>query len=359
MQYISWIMAIFALLGALDRIFGNKLGLGKEFEKGIMLMGMLVLTMIGMLVLTPFFAWAIQPLTKNMDGLLDPSFFVGILFANDMGGAPLATALSNSEKVGLFNGCIVGSMMGATVSFTLPYALGSVKSDCRKNMLTGLLCGIVTVPVGCFAGGLVLKVPFLSLLVNLLPLFVFSGLIALGLWKIPDVCVKIFNGFGIFMKALITTGLAVAIFRFLTGKQMIPYADSLDNTIGVIINVVCVLSGALPLIHILSKLLRKPLQTLGKKAGINETSVLGLFSMLATSVPVYESMDKMDEKGITLNSAFSVSGAFVFADHLAFVMAFAPVCVPALIVGKLTAGITAVLVAALACRRTGKTKQTT
>ena len=111
-------MAIFAILGGLDRIFGNKLGLGKEFEKGIMMTGTLVLTMIGMLVLTPLFAWAIEPLAKNMDGLLDPSFFAGILFANDMGGAPLSAALANSEKLGIFNGCVVASMMGATVSFT-------------------------------------------------------------------------------------------------------------------------------------------------------------------------------------------------------------------------------------------------
>ena len=39
MKIVSIIMLIFALLGAIDRIFNNKFGLGKEFEKGFNLLG--------------------------------------------------------------------------------------------------------------------------------------------------------------------------------------------------------------------------------------------------------------------------------------------------------------------------------
>ena len=56
MQVISIIMAVFAVLGALDRIFNNKFGLGKEFEKGFLLYGQLALAMIGMIVLSPVIA---------------------------------------------------------------------------------------------------------------------------------------------------------------------------------------------------------------------------------------------------------------------------------------------------------------
>ena len=37
-EIVIWIMAGFAVLGAVDRILGNRLGLGKEFEDGIMAM---------------------------------------------------------------------------------------------------------------------------------------------------------------------------------------------------------------------------------------------------------------------------------------------------------------------------------
>ena len=35
-EIILWLMAIFAVLGAVDRIFGSRFGLGKQFEEGIL-----------------------------------------------------------------------------------------------------------------------------------------------------------------------------------------------------------------------------------------------------------------------------------------------------------------------------------
>ena len=47
------VMALFALLGAVDRIIGNRLGLGKEFESGIQAMGPLALAMLGIISIAP------------------------------------------------------------------------------------------------------------------------------------------------------------------------------------------------------------------------------------------------------------------------------------------------------------------
>ena len=38
-----------AVLGALDRIFGNRIGLGPEFENGILALGSLALSMVGII----------------------------------------------------------------------------------------------------------------------------------------------------------------------------------------------------------------------------------------------------------------------------------------------------------------------
>ena len=54
-------------------------------------------------------------------------------------------------------------------------------------------------------------------------------------------------------------------------------------------------------------------------------------------------MDKMDKKGVCMNSAFAVSGAFVIGGHLAFTMAFDQRYVFAVITGKLVAGVTALV----------------
>ena len=55
-------------------------------------------------------------------------------------------------------------------------------------------------------------------------------------------------------------------------------------------------------------------------------------------------MDQMDNKGKLLNSAFAVSGAFTFASHLAFTMAYNADYIPAVIAGKLVAGALSLVV---------------
>ena len=53
---IIYLMTAFMVLGALDRIFGNRFGLGEEFENGIMAIGSLALSMIGIISLAPVLA---------------------------------------------------------------------------------------------------------------------------------------------------------------------------------------------------------------------------------------------------------------------------------------------------------------
>ena len=54
------VMAVFAVLGALDRILGNRLGLGKEFEDGITAMGALALAMVGIICLAPVLVTSVR-----------------------------------------------------------------------------------------------------------------------------------------------------------------------------------------------------------------------------------------------------------------------------------------------------------
>ena len=95
---ILWIMAIAMVLGALDRMFGSRLGLGKQFEEGILAIGALSLSMLGILTLAPVLARLLRPVLVPVYGFLgaDPAMFAGSILANDMGGAPLAMELAGS-----------------------------------------------------------------------------------------------------------------------------------------------------------------------------------------------------------------------------------------------------------------------
>jgi len=350
---VTGVMVCFSMLGALDRIFGNRLGLGKQFEKGFMLFGNMALSMIGMLVFAPVLAQWCRPVFDFVANALhiDPSIVPASLFANDMGGASLAKAIALNQDIGLFNALVVSSMLGCTVSFTIPYTLGVVQPSQHRELLLGLLCGIVTVPLGCLIAGFTVKLSMAALLKNLLPLVVFSAVIALGLIISPEKCVKVFSIFGAFMKALITLGLALAVLRFLTGVEIINGLDTLENGAAVCLNAAAVMSGAFPLVYLASKLLMNPMKKLGGKMQINETAVMGLLSSIATCVTTFEMAKDMDRKGLLLNAAFAVSGAFTFAGHLAFTMAFDATYITPMIVGKLAAGALAVLLAHLMSKR--------
>ncbi|MBQ8407553.1 MAG: ethanolamine utilization protein EutH [Clostridia bacterium] len=353
MNAVTAIMAIFAVLGAVDLIIGNRFGLGAEFRKGFMMLGELVLSMVGMIVLAPLFAQLLGAPLKALSELIliDPSAFIGSLLANDMGGAPLSLVIANDSEIGYFSGLIIGSMMGATVSFTLPFVMGATEKSQRKSILLGLLCGICTIPLGCFVAGLMAGVGILPLLLNLIPLLLLSVILAVGLLKLPNTSVKIFNVFGIAIRVIVIAGLIIGILEYLLGLDIVPYTASIEEGADVVFNIAVVMSGAFPLLYLVSKLVAKPMGALGKKTGLNEKSLLGFVSTLATSVTTFGMMKEMDDRGVILNSAFAISAAFTLADHLAFTLSFKADYLPYVIIGKLISGVLAVALAALISKK--------
>ena len=60
-EILIYIMAGFAVMGALDRLLGDRFGLGKSFEEGILAMGSLAMAMIGVITLI-----SVQERTKEI-----------------------------------------------------------------------------------------------------------------------------------------------------------------------------------------------------------------------------------------------------------------------------------------------------
>lgn len=353
------IMALFSVIASVDRIFGNKLGLGKEFEKGIMMLGVMGLSMSGMIIISPFIAQLSEPLIGIIANHtpLDPSIIPASLFANDMGGDLLARELALNESIGFYNGLVVSSMMGCTISFTIPFGLGAVEKKHHKEVLLGFLCGIVTIPVGCFAGGIIAGVPLTALLINSVPLIILAAVIATGLMLAPELCIKIFSVLGKIINIIIIIGLSLGLVRCLTGIEPIKGLYTYEGDAGIIIlKAAATMSGAFPLIYTLTKLLNKPLTMLGKFIGINPVSAVGFLSSLASSALTFPKMTEMDKKGIVLNSAFCISGAFLLAAHLSYTLAINPEYVAPVLIGKIIAGVLSVLLAAFMYGRLYKNK---
>jgi ethanolamine transporter len=92
---VVMIMAIFMVVGAIDRICGNKHGYGTEWENGINAMGGLAMAMAGVVAVAPLLAMVLKPIIGPIYGLVgaDPAMFATTLLACDMGGYPLASSL--------------------------------------------------------------------------------------------------------------------------------------------------------------------------------------------------------------------------------------------------------------------------
>lgn len=350
---LLYVMGGFALLGAIDRVLGNKFGLGKEFEKGILTMGELALAMIGIITLAPVLANLLRPVVVPVYSFLgaDPAMFAGTILACDMGGGALATELSTDPQAVILGGLITGAMLGATVVFTIPVALGILEKEDRPYFAKGILCGVVTIPVGVLVGGLTAGIPVLKILRNLVPIVLIGGLVALGLWKWEKLLLK---GFGIFGKGvvvLVTLGLGLAIFRALTGVAILPQMEEIAKGFQTVGEIAIILAGAFPLVAVVTRLLQKPLGALGRKLGVNTAAASGFVATLANSIATFDRLKDMDKRGKVANVAFAVSAAFVFGDHMAFAAGFAPEYLIALIAGKLAAGISAVFVALMLTKK--------
>ncbi len=344
------IMAVFLVIGGVDRAIGNRFGLGAQFEEGLNTFGPLALSMVGMISLAPILSKVLNPIVVPIYELLgaDPAMFAGTLLANDMGGYHLAAEMAQSEEAGLLAGTILAAMLGCTVVFTIPVGLGIVSRENRPYFAHGVLVGVVTIPIGVLAGGLVAGYDLTMIVSNLVPIVLAALLIAFGLWKFPQAMTTGFLAFGRFLVAIISIALAIGAFELLTGWEVMPEGWELAPVMDglVIVAQICLfLMGAFPLMYLITKVAKRPLGAFGRMMGMNEVASGGLIVTMANAIPTFGLMSKMDRRGIFINTAWAVSAMAILGDHLGFTAGVAPEMITPMIIGKLVAALTATVLA--------------
>ncbi|MBM7097537.1 ethanolamine utilization protein EutH [Bacillus sp. H-16] len=341
---VIWTIAVFAVVGAADRIFGNRFGYGEQFEKGFLAMGPLALAMVGIICFSPVVAEWLRPVfipAANLMGA-DPSVFAGILFAIDMGGYPLSVELSETDQAGLFSGIILATMIGPTFVFTIPVALGLIKKEDHRFFARGILIGLVPVPAGAWLAGVVAGFPAGMVLVNLVPVLVVSVFVMAGLVLFPNGMIRGFIWLGKGIVALFTLMAGVIGFEVLTGVTVVAGTSPAGEAFMIVGMIAITLSGAFPFVHFLKGILGGVMAPVAAKLNVKRVSLVGLVSSLAHSIPVFQVLHEMDSRGKVMNVAFAVSGAFVLGGHLGFVSSVEPQMIVPMIAGKLSAGCLAV-----------------
>lgn len=181
------LMLVFAALGLLDEILGGRLGFMPDFEKGLSTMGGLAMSTVG------FYAIGISYVQSHAEAFaaaaehmpFDPSLIVGCLLAPDMGAMGIAQKLAASASIAIFTGSMVSGGLGATVGYQLPVFLAAVKKEEIPELMRGFIFGLIMLPFGLAAGGLMLGLTASELSVNMIPVLALCAVLIAAFLLIP------------------------------------------------------------------------------------------------------------------------------------------------------------------------------
>ena len=349
---LMWIMAICALIGGMDRILGNRLHLGEQFERGFMLMGPTALSMAGIICLVPLLSKLIRGSLVRICAPLgmDPAIFGGLL-AIDMGGYQLAVELAADSRVGVFSGIVIAAILGCTITFTIPVGMGMLDGEARSDFARGILFGLISIPVALLAGGLLCGMELSQVLRQSLPCLLLSALVLLGMWRKTTLMIRGFSLFARLIEIVSTLGLMLAAFEYMTGRALLPGLAPIEDAMAVVASIAVVMLGSLPFAQLLQRALRWPLQLLGEKTRMNSASVAALLIGMVSVLPAIALVKDMDRRGRIVNAAFMVCAASAFAAHLGFVAGVDARWISTLLCSKLVGGAVGVAIALFATRR--------
>lgn len=373
------IIMVFVFAGAVAAIRDSEQGLGKEFMEGLRSIGPIFLPVAGIMASIPylsrFIEWAIGPV---FDGLgADPAMAATTFIAVDMGGYQLA--LSTAGDTGSWiMAAVTGYMAGATIVFSIPVGLAMLQKRDHKYMALGIMSGILTIPIGVFittaillingtslredvsttaASTYVFDLPWSSMLLNLVPLAIVVVAIALGLKFIPRLMVTGFIWMGRVLDAALKLVLALSIIEYFTGwfTSLLGtwgfdpiIADEADQfrALEIAGYIGIMLAGAFPMVYAIRTYAAKPLGKAGRLVGISPEGSAGLLAAVANVLALFHLIKAIPPKDKVLCISFAVCAAFLFGDHLAFTANFQPNMILALLIGKLSAGILGIALAA-------------
>lgn len=343
-QIVMIIMAVFFVLGAIDRCIGKRFGIGVEFEEGFFLMGKITLSIAGLICITPILANLLEPVVVpvfNRIGI-DPAMFPSLFLSPDSGGWAIAHELSENTAVADFSGLIVAAIMGGVISFSIPAAVGLITKEDTKYLAVGIMAAFIVDPIGCFVGGIVQGLPIALLIRCLIPVTVEGLLLAVGLWLIPHIMIRGFQILAKFLYCIMTFGLILGAVKKMTGYEIISGLRPIEEAFQIVGAIALMSAGTLPLVYVVKKAAQKFLNRVSKKTGIDNLALSFSLASMASILPGFTVYHKMNVRGKVFLAGCAASVSNVLGPHLGFASNVNPEVVIPMMVGKLAAGVLAV-----------------
>lgn len=157
------------------------------------MMGSLTVTMSGVYCFSVMLGRLLSTVLQGVSLPLDPTILVSSVLATDMGAYSIADTLCTDYTQKIFSGVLLSATLGTTISFSLPIALGSIPSKDSKNLMTGMVYGIIAIPVVLIIGSLLSGMALTALLKSLLPVLLICALLGLCIFYGGEKAIRVFQ----------------------------------------------------------------------------------------------------------------------------------------------------------------------
>lgn len=375
---ILYVIMASAFASACVSIFDDSSEFGKKFTEGIYSIGPVFLPVAGIMALAPVLAQLITSYLAPLYNLIgaDTAMAATTIIAVDMGGYSLAGELAKTRESWIM-AMITGYMAGATIVFSVPVGLKMLDKEDWPFLSLGVMSGIMAIPFGVLASCLcifaypiavrssmstdavsdyMLNFSLPLIFNNILPLFIFCGLVAWGLWKKTDRMIWGFSILGEFMEKGLRFVVMLSIVEYFTHifssilgfwplEPLIADEKDMTRALEIAGYIGIMLAGAFPMVYLLQKVVSKMVRSTGIVSARNANLVSGILAAAANILALFVMIKEMEPREKVLCIAFAVCGAFMFGDHLAFTANFQPNLIVPVFVGKIVGGSLAVLFA--------------
>lgn len=377
-KVVLYIIMTCCAAGAVAAVIKPESGLGKSFHDGLSVLASLFIPIVGLMVSVPYMVIGIDKIFGKLFSLIgaDTAIAAATFVPADCGGYALALHLAKTPEITMMAIC-VGVMAAATFAFNIPVGLSILDKKDHPYMALGAMSGILAIPFGVFISCLMmwitkplvrttfattgdttyqLQMNMGTVLINLIPLIAFCLLLAIGLKIFPKLMVKIFMLFGRGLLAVLTLIVAATIIEYYTSFFSNTFgswgfdpafgdSESSFRAIEVLGSIAMMLTGAFPMVYLIRKFFGKPLSTVGKKLGLDETGSAGLVAGMANGVALFGMIKDMNPKSKVITIAFVTCAGYSLGDWIAFNMNFQPNLVIPVFIGQFIGGVIGVIFA--------------
>lgn len=376
---ITYIIMACCVVGGVSYIINDQSELGQSFNEGLHAMANLFIPICGLMASVPFLKVFIINVIGPVFDLVgaDPVIAAAFIMAPDCGSFALATEIGQTPD--LFPMIIAtGFMCASTISFNVPIGLSMLEKEDHKYLALGTMSGFLSVPFGVLITSLIvafthpaIRTTFTTvgdpayvtaltigmIVRNLIPLIIICLLLALGLKLFPNGMVKGFKVFGKIMTGALTCVVVACIVQHYTGlftdilgigwgfAPILADEEDTFRAIELLGSIAMMLTGAFPMVTLIQKYLSKPLEKLGRLAGLEPNGSIGLVACLPNGLALFPFIKNMRPQDKVVCLAFLVCGGYCVGDFLAFNVNFQPNLLIPVFVGQVCGGIIGILFA--------------